>query len=151
MKKSFFLIAAATAIFFTTSCQKDETVQSFTAQLENSNSDAKTVLAGTNINWQYKDDEVEIYDADNNHSTFIAQQYSNSNTNATKAKLVNTSNTLSNTSSSYKAIYPASIARSSNTIELPTVQTSSDGSLTGYQCMPNPHLSPFSFTTSVAC
>ena len=132
MKKSFLFIAAATAILFTTSCQKEETVQSFTAQLENSNSDAKTVLAGFHINWQYNVDEVEIYDADNNHATFVAQQYSSGNTDATKAKLVNTSNNLSNTSSSYKAIYPASIARSSNTIALPRVQTSSDGSLTGY-------------------
>ena len=36
------------------------------------------------------------------------------------------------TTGSYKAIYPASIAQGSNTIELPQIQNSTDGSLTEY-------------------
>jgi len=131
MKKYFIFIAAATALLLTTSCQKDETVQCFTARLEKSSSDAKTILSGTHIYWNHNSDQVEIYDASGTHATFLAQQHSTHREDRTYANLVNTSNTLS-TSGGYKAIYPASIAKGSNTIELPRVQTSTDGSLTGY-------------------
>ncbi len=130
MKKYFIFIAAATALLLTTSCQKDETVQCFTARLEKSSSDAKTILSGTHIYWQ-NGDEVEIYDASGSHATFTAQPHSTHSGDRTYANLVNSSNTLS-ASGGYKAIYPASIAKGSNTIELPRVQNSTDGSLTEY-------------------
>ena len=135
MKKSLLFIAAAAAtVLFMTSCQKEEVAnQGFTARLENGNSNAKTILAGTHINWDFGNDQVEIYDADNAHGTFTATQHSNTtySNDATCAELINTNVTLAETGG-YKAIYPASIAQSNNTIILPRIQNSTNGELSEY-------------------
>ena len=133
MKKSLLFIAAAAAsVLFMTSCQKEEvTNQGFTARIENGTPSAKTILAGTHINWDFGNDQVKIYDANNNSGTFTAQQHSSYSNDATCANLINADVTLAETGG-YKAIYPASIAQNNNTITLPRIQNSTDGELSEY-------------------
>ena len=133
MKKSLLFIAVATAtVFSMTSCQKEEVAnQGFTARIEISTPGAKTILAGTHIHWDYGNDQVIIYDENNTSGVFTAQTHSTYSDDATCANLVNTDVTLSE-EGGYKAIYPASIAVSNNTITLPQIQNSSNGELSEY-------------------
>ena len=127
-----FIAAAAATMFFMTSCQKEEVAnQGFTARLENGSSNAKTILDGTHIKWEFGTDQVKIYDAENNSGTFTAQQHSSYSSDATCAELINTDVTLAETGG-YKAIYPADIALSANTILLPKIQNSDTGELSKY-------------------
>lgn len=133
MKKSFLLIAATVAtMLFMTSCHKEEvTNQGFTAILENSTPGAKTILSGTHIHWDFGNDLVRIYDANNTYGDFTAQVHSSYSNDATCANLVPTTVTLAE-EGGYKAIYPASIAQSNNTITLPRTQNSTNGELSEY-------------------
>lgn len=133
MKKSLLFIAVATAtVLSMTSCQKEEVAnQGFTARIEISTPGAKTILAGTHIHWDYGNDQVIIYDENNTSGVFTAQTHSTYSNDATCANLVNTDVTLSE-EGGYKAIYPASIAVSNNTITLPQIQNSSNGELSEY-------------------
>ena len=119
-------------MLFVTSCQKEEvTNQGFTARLENGTSGEKTILVGTHINWDFGNDQVRIYDSENAYGDFTAQVHSSYRNDATCANLVPTTVTLSE-EGGYKAIYPASIAQSNNTIILPRIQNSTNGELSEY-------------------
>ena len=144
--------AAAVAMLFVTSCQKESSVkQEFSASIETGASDIKTTLVNSDLRWQHGTDQVSITSIatttnENNQSststttsTFTATahtsypnnlSYANLELNEGQAELAEAS---TNTSVTYKAIYPATIAGSNGTVViLPEVQASVSGELTGY-------------------
>lgn len=143
--------AAAVAMLFVTSCQKESSVkQEFSASIETGASDIKTTLVDSDLRWQHDTDQVSITSiattTENNQSststttsTFTATahtsypdnlSYANLELNEGEAELAEAS---TNASVTYKAIYPATIAGSNGTVViLPKVQASTSGELTGY-------------------
>lgn len=115
---------AASATF--TACQKEEqdVTNSFSATMEDcADRENKTTLVNNRLFWE-SGDEVMIYGSSAN-GVFTAVPNAH---NATQSEFVGSTN-LGN--APYYAIYPASIAVSRNSVNLPAVQASSDGSPKG--------------------
>ena len=133
MKKQLFLAATAAAMLFATSCQKDNINQGFSTRLEVGSTDAKTLLDGNDLSWDYGNDVVRIFDG-TTYGDFTATQ-NTTHSDGTYADLINQSCTLAvGNDITYKAVYPAGIASSDdpNTITLPRVQQSTNGELAEY-------------------
>ena len=125
MKNQKIILAAALLALGVASCQKEEKIIThFTAGMEQS--EAKTYLGVDNYFYWESTDKVKVYsDASNAGADFTVVPRSG---NATWADLAGSITK----GSSYKAIYPASIATSAVKVNLPAVQTSADGSLAGF-------------------
>ena len=118
----FSLMGLALAV---TSCQKDEGVAKFNAVQEPCTfQDGKTVLNGEGVEW-VSGDQVAVY------GTAGCAIYSAQPTaEATSATFALVSGNAGD--APYSAIFPASIAVASSTVNLPAVQNSVDGSLAGF-------------------
>lgn len=115
----FSLLGLAMAV---TSCQKDEGVASFNAAMEPCMyQDGKTVLNGEGVEW-VAGDEIAVFGTAG-RATYAAQPQAP----ATTATFTLVSGNAGN--APYQAIYPASIALAYNSIELPAVQNSADGTI----------------------
>ena len=126
MKRNILYLAAAAVIALGfTSCNKDEKVDEgmqFRATMENTN--AKTALVGTHINW-VEGDEVMIYGTVQNglyKATPDAED-------ATVATLTKVGQQVISNGGVFRAIYPAASAVSATSFTIPAVQESVDGSL----------------------
>ena len=109
-----------------TSCQKEEqeVTNIFSATLEDcTDREDKTTLANNRLFWE-RGDEVMIYGSSAS-GVFTAEPNAH---NATQAEFVGSTNL---GSTPYYAIYPATIATGYNSVNLPAVQTSPDGSPKG--------------------
>lgn len=115
----FSLMGLALAV---TSCQKDEGVAQFNAAKEPCTfQDSKTVLNGEGVDW-VAGDQIAIYGTAGS-AIYEAQPQ----TPATTANFTRVSGNAGD--APYTAIYPANIALASNSVQLPAVQNSVDGSL----------------------
>ncbi len=107
------------------SCQKDTAVTtSFTATLENCTDDeGKTAFTNDNMQW-VSGDRIKVF------GTAGSGVYEATVRNAGGT----TFNVVSGDAGSapYRAVYPASAANEDGTVELPVVQVTEDGSLTGF-------------------
>lgn len=116
----FSLMGLALAV---TSCQKDEGVAQFNAAMEPCTyQDGKTILNGEGVEWA-AGDRIAVYG-----SAGCAIYEAQPQTPATTATFTLVSGNAGN--APYSAMYPAEIAVSSNSVELPAVQNSVDGALT---------------------
>ena len=108
-----------------TSCQKDENTTKFSAVMEMSSQDGKTILNETNLEW-VSTDQVKIYDAANNYGIFAVAPQAD----PTTAELSLVSGHVGD--APYMAYYPVEVALSANSINLPATQVSEDGSLAAF-------------------
>ncbi|MCQ2282022.1 MAG: BspA family leucine-rich repeat surface protein [Bacteroidales bacterium] len=129
MRKIMFSAVALMALM-AVSCQKDEKLNpAFTAHSENG--DAKVSLNSNNYFEWGSTDEVAIFDGLNSAAVYsVAPRVGH----ATWAELTwQSGSTIGE--GDYTAIYPASIALTSGTVELPMEQHSTDGSFTQFPMM----------------
>lgn len=119
-----FLTMAALLTFAITSCQKDSaTATTFTATVEDcQEQDDKTSLAGSSMLWD-NGDQIRVFGTGSG-----VYQATVRGTSSTTFSLVSGDAG----SGPYRAVYPASVANDDGTIELPVVQVTTDGSLTGF-------------------
>ena len=123
--KTLFVLVVATAGVVLTSCSKDNAiVKEFTATIEQcSEQDGKTILYHNFLYWQ-QNDQIKVYGSSGDYGIYTANNVGGVTT---------FSLTDGNPGSGpYMAIYPASIGNDDGTIELPAIQMSNDGSLTGF-------------------
>ena len=119
-----FFTMAALLTFAITSCQKDSaTSTTFTATVEDcQEQDGKTSLEGSSMLWD-NGDQIKVFGTGSG-----VYQASVHGTDRTTFSLVSGDAG----SGPYRAVYPASAANDDGTIELPVVQVTTDGSLTGF-------------------
>lgn len=119
----FSLIAVAFA-----SCQKEEKAlkTEFGAQYDNESADAKTVYNDGVFSWS-DNDKVKIYDNEEHSGVYTVYPGS---VNPFYASIRADETTVTEESAPYIGIFPASVAINKNTVELPTIQHSPDGTLT---------------------
>lgn len=108
----------------TTSCQKDSaTATTFTATMEQcQEQDGKTAMVGSTMQW-VSGDQIKVFG-----TAGIGIYQTVSRGGSTTFNLV--SGDAGN--APYRAVYPASAANDDGTIELPVVQVTTNGSLTGF-------------------
>ena len=127
MKKSVLVLSALSALFAIsfTSCQKDKVVAtSFTATLEEcQDDDGKTAFTNGTMQW-VSGDQIKVFGSAGS-GVYEASVRGAGGT---------TFNVVSGDAGAapYRAVYPASAANDDGTIELPVVQVTEDGSLTGF-------------------
>ena len=126
MKRFILTYSALLALlaFSTSSCQKDSTTTtSFTATMEQcQEQDGKTVFSNDTMQW-VSGDQIKVVGT----STGIYEAVT-SGTGGTSFNLVSGDAG----DAPYRAVYPASAFNEDGTIELPVVQVTTDGSLTGF-------------------
>lgn len=126
MRKTIFSLMAITVVVMTTSCTKENLADGtlFTATMEKCQDQySKTALSNNTLFWT-SGDAIRIFGDEDSHGDYSATPTGDGST----ANFTATTETVA-PSSTYYAVYPASIAASSNTIVLPNTQTSADGSL----------------------
>ena len=129
MKKQHLFFAAVLAAFCFSSCQKEEkAITHFTAGMEQAScqQDNKTYLDGTLLKW-VEGDQVKVFGTAGSGAFFSVTPRTDD---ATWAELEYVSGNLA--FGPYKAIYPATLVVSSNSIMLPSTQFSADGNLSEF-------------------
>lgn len=126
MKRNILTYSAILAFLAiaTTSCQKDSaTATTFTATMEQcQEQDDKTAMVGSTMQW-VSGDQIKVFGT---AGSGIYQAVTRGGS--------TTFNLVSGDAGSapYRAVYPASAANDDGTIELPVVQVTTNGSLTGF-------------------
>ncbi|MBR3412914.1 MAG: hypothetical protein IKG81_09535 [Bacteroidales bacterium] len=110
--------------FTTTSCQKDSaTTTSFTATMEQcQEQDGKTALTNGTMQW-VSGDQIKVFGTAGSGIYQAAIRDGSTTFNLVSGDVGD---------APYRAVYPASAANDDGTIELPVVQVTTDGSLTGF-------------------
>lgn len=127
MKKAVLILLTISSLLALglTSCQKDAVgTTTFTATLEDcQEEDGKTVLTGTSIQWT-TGDRIKVFGT---AGSGVYEATVRNGGGTTFTCLEGDAG-----GAPYRAVYPASAANDDGTIDLPVVQVTTDGSLTGF-------------------
>lgn len=127
MKKSLLTLLSLTSLiaFSLTSCQKESVgTTTFEATLEDcQDDDSKTAFTNGTMLWS-TDDQIKVFGT---AGSGVYQATVRNNGRATFHCVSGDAG-----SAPYRAVYPASAANDDGTVELPVVQVTTDGSLTGF-------------------
>ena len=123
--RTLFAFAAVATGVLAASCSKENAiVKEFTATMEQcTEQDSKTTLYNNTLYWQ-QGDQIKVYGSSGDNGIYTANNVGGATTFALTCGDPG--------SGSYTAIYPALAGNDDGTIELPAVQMSNDGSLTGF-------------------